>query len=532
MSNNRSKKKQNNQQLMESCEFTCTRVKKKSKNSKQKDNSEESGANISSRVNMSHNRSKEEHNNQQLMESCEFTCTRMKKKSKNSKQKDNSEESGANISSRVNMSDNRSKEEHNNQQLMESCEFTCTRMKKKSKNSKQKDNSEESGATISSRTETESNAESEEFDYHHSLELKEVTSEKNGAKIIFATDDFYGVAENLLKNDDPVCNEHMMFSNKTNNNVDGWKTQKMRNERHNFVIIQLPGATVIQSICINTACFINEFSEFSVQGKMLSECLIGIKYKPNRTNKLGTSCNMKDYISMHDNTKDWNYLILPSTLSSGYPSMCKKSFCVLPHYNVTHLRLNIFPDGGIARFRAYGKVIPAVTPINRDIDLISSLYNSHCTLFSDSSIGHPNNIILPNEATSIVEGWNTVEKHYKYYKFNETSFDEISVESWAIFRLGCRGTVTHVVIDTRLFTGNAPYMVRVQGCFGKTDDNLNDKWEKLISDVHINPGTELSITVDKDQNSIVNWVKITIKPDGGISRFRVFGKPKILRQKI
>ncbi|XP_067210531.1 probable inactive allantoicase isoform X6 [Linepithema humile] len=355
MSNNRSKKKQNNQQLMESCEFTCTRVKKKSKNSKQKDNSEESGANISSRVNMSHNRSKEEHNNQQLMESCEFTCTRMKKKSKNSKQKDNSEESGANISSRVNMSDNRSKEEHNNQQLMESCEFTCTRMKKKSKNSKQKDNSEESGATISSRTETESNAESEEFDYHHSLELKEVTSEKNGAKIIFATDDFYGVAENLLKNDDPVCNEHMMFSNKTNNNVDGWKTQKMRNERHNFVIIQLPGATVIQSICINTACFINEFSEFSVQGKMLSECLIGIKYKPNRTNKLGTSCNMKDYISMHDNTKDWNYLILPSTLSSGYPSMCKKSFCVLPHYNVTHLRLNIFPDGGIARFRAYGK---------------------------------------------------------------------------------------------------------------------------------------------------------------------------------
>nr|XP_012218107.1 PREDICTED: probable allantoicase [Linepithema humile] len=103
------------------------------------------------------------------------------------------------------------------------------------------------------------------------MELTEVTSEKNAAKIIFATDDFYGVAENLLKNDDPVCNEHMMFNNKTNNIVDGWKTQKMRNKRHNFVIIKLAGATRIISIFINTACFINEFSEISVQGKMLTE---------------------------------------------------------------------------------------------------------------------------------------------------------------------------------------------------------------------------------------------------------------------
>ncbi|XP_067210556.1 probable inactive allantoicase [Linepithema humile] len=425
------------------------------------------------------------------------------------------------------MSNNSSKEERNIQQLMESCEITSTKVKKRSKNSKQKGNSEESGKDISSKTETENNAESEKLDWDESKELIDVTSEKNGAKIIFATDDFYGVAENLLKNHDPVCNEHTIFDNKINNNVDGWKTQKMRNERHNFVIIQLPGATHIHNICIDTACFIdNKFSEFSVQGGMLPKRLIGVKYKQNRINKLGTSCNMEDYLRMHNNTENWECLISQSDVSPGYPSICKKFFDVLPQNTATHLRLNIFPDGGIARLRAYGKVAPIITPINKSINLISSLYSSHCTLFSDSSIGHPNNIIQPNEATSIIDGWDTVKKPYKNYKLNITSFDEILGGSWAVFKLGCSGTITHVVINTKLFTGNAPYMVQVQKCFSKTNDNLNNKWEKLISDVHINPGTEQIIAAKENQNSIANWVRIIIKPDGGISRFRIFGIPE------
>nr|XP_012222853.1 PREDICTED: probable allantoicase isoform X1 [Linepithema humile] len=423
------------------------------------------------------------------------------------------------------MINNKSKEEHNIEQLMESCEITSTKVKRRSKDSKQMDNSEESDTDIFPRTETMSSAEFEELDCNESIELIEVTSKKNKAKIIFATDDFYGVAENLLKDDDPVCNKHTFFDNKINNNVDGWKTQKIRHNKNNFVIIQLAGATDIHSICIDTTCFTDPYiSQFSVQGELLSKLTLEKTYMQNRK-ELSGKCRMKEYMYMENETKKWDYLISRQKLNPGYPSIRKKFFKILPHNPVTHLRLNLFPDGGIARLRAYGRVIPTtITTMNREINLISSVYNSDCVSFSESYIGHPNNIIQPNKATSIIDGWVTARKHNEYYEISDTFYDEIMTEHWALFKLGCSGTVTRIVIDTRLFTGNAPFMVQVQGLY--ETDGVNTKWKNIIPRTYINPGMEQNIIVETNRRIKVTSVKIIIGPDGGISRFRVFGIPE------
>lgn len=118
-------------------------------------------------------------------------------------------------------------------------------------------------------------------------------------------------------------------------------------------------------------------------------------------------------------------------LNPGYPSIRKKVFGIATSEEIKtffHLRLNIYPDGGIARLRAYGIAIPSphLLSIRREINLISPLYNSYCILHNGAYIGHPNNIIQLNDATSMVDGWLTMRKYKQNIIFNQKlSFEQV-----------------------------------------------------------------------------------------------------------
>lgn len=114
-----------------------------------------------------------------------------------------------------------------------------------------------------------------------------------------------------------------------------------------------------------------------------------------------------------------------------------KRFFIIPStgQDYTHLRLNIFPDGGICRLRVYGKVlIPIPKPIPRDwrIDLVSKIYGGNCIAYSSCyNNTHPNNLIKPLESISKKDGWRTARSpfratvHFSHNSFGSPKIDQV-----------------------------------------------------------------------------------------------------------
>ncbi|XP_071627560.1 allantoicase-like [Temnothorax longispinosus] len=286
-------------------------------------------------------------------------------------------------------------------------------------------------------------------------EVYELSSRENGARIVFATDDYFGVAENLLKEEEPV-------------QQDGWVTRSRHEEGHDFAIIELPDETKIDFICIDTAFFTNNFPiQFSIQGARRTAMPLCIQ---NRKNRLGQSATTHEMESIeHFQSEIWQYLITKTNLEPGYPSISKKFFVRynINHRGVTHVRLNIFPSGGIARLRIYGKIVQHVYQQSRfaEFDLISRIHDGRCVSYSSKHSGHPNNLLKPGSPINADDGWETVKTMPNMPLMAQKSIVEMARNNveWADFKLGHIGKISFVVIDTSHFKGNAPSSVHVKG---------------------------------------------------------------------
>jgi len=186
---------------------------------------------------------------------------------------------------------------------------------------------------------------------------------------------------------------------------------------------------------------------------------------------------------------------------------------------VTHVRLCMYPDGGIARFRLYGVVVP-VWPQDRgeEVELSAAVMGGVAVGCSDEHFGKMGNLLLPGRGGDMGDGWETRRSREKGH------------EDWVVVRLGARGRVGRVVVDTKHFLGNFPRGVRVEGCEvgeGEEVPGAGDgRWVEVLGVVAMRPDEMHEFGRGELRNVEergYTHVKMTMIPDGGVKRLRIFG---------
>ncbi|CAH1784999.1 unnamed protein product [Owenia fusiformis] len=370
----------------------------------------------------------------------------------------------------------------------------------------------------------------------HFTELNDLAVEKNGGKILFATDDWFAVAENLIKSA-PAEWKPEAFT-EFGKWMDGWETRRKRKPGHDWCIIQLGVPGTIHGFNVDTSYFTGNFvPKISIQAASLDKML------PARTSAMGTKCSPEDLENIASfKSEDWTELVPMSKLEPGFKGSCNNYFRVDNQHiqnqtRWTHLRINSFPDGGIARLRVYGQANPDWSKISqeKEMDLCAMLNGGICIGYSNAFYGHPRQMIGPGQAASMADGWETARRldRPSILEADNRGILQVPGCEWAVFRLGHPGTIEKIEVDTTHFRGNYPDSCKIEGCLSSEADeeklvsqydNASVAWQALMPvqklsahKRHIYSGDELYDAMP------VSHVRITIAPDGGLSRLRLWG---------
>lgn len=303
-----------------------------------------------------------------------------------------------------------------------------------------------------------------------------------GGSVVSANDEFFADRENLIKPEPAVFNPHT-FGHK-GQIYDGWETRRRREPGHDWAIVRLGAPGVIRGIVVDTAFFAGNFPEqcsleaASVAGYPSPEELISEQV-------------------------EWVEIMPPTPLEGD----TQNAFAISSEQRFTHVRLNIFPDGGVARLRVHGEVVPDPRWFaGRPLDL-AALQNGGIVIdCSNMFYASPNNLLMPGTARVMGEGWETARRR-------GDGNDHVTV------RLAGEGLVHQVEIDTTHFKGNSPGWFRLTG---GTDPNHPEQWAQLIPRTRLQSDTRHEFLVS--ETAPVTHARVDIYPDGGFARLRIYGK--------
>lgn len=306
-----------------------------------------------------------------------------------------------------------------------------------------------------------------------------------GAEVIECSDDFFAEAKRMLQFDAPVFVEDKFDDH--GKWMDGWETRRKRHAGYDWAIVKLGVAGKIKAFDIDTTFF---------TGNYPASAAIEACYAPKGN---------FEHVEWHQ--------ILPNSILG--PSQ-HHIFEVKTEMVYTHIRLNIYPDGGIARLRVYGDVQTQITDHNQILDLLALENGGRVIAYSDAHFGHPRNLINPGRGINMGDGWETKRRR-------SPGFD------WCILALGQAGSIEKIEIDTAHFKGNYPAEVSVQAIYieDATDPQLIPQsmfWPFLLEAKtmqmdHIHCYVNEILIQNK-----VSHIRVNMIPDGGISRIRLWGK--------
>jgi allantoicase len=184
----------------------------------------------------------------------------------------------------------------------------------------------------------------------------------------------------------------------------------------------------------------------------------------------------------------------------------------------THIKLNIFPDGGVARLRLYGSITNKKNNFENKIINLSSILNGASVIACNNEhFGKAENILAPGKSKNMGDGWETRRRRDK-------GFD------WLILNSVKGQKINNIEISTHHFKGNFPSHCSLQATFilkKKSSQSIvksSNKWKYLLNKVSLSPNKKHNFKNKLMKNNKINYIKINIFPDGGISRFRIFGK--------
>ncbi len=183
----------------------------------------------------------------------------------------------------------------------------------------------------------------------------------------------------------------------------------------------------------------------------------------------------------------------------------------------SHVRVNIFPDGGIARLRVYGHTAPSAVAPGPDglVDLVAMVHGGRAVTWNDAHFGQCSNLLLPERGVNMGEGWETRRRR-------EPGHD------WCILALGVAGTVRRIEVDTAHFKGNYPDRCSLQaacmpGAAEASLASVSQFWQTLLPEVRLGPDGIFLFSDECADLGPITHVRFNLHPDGGISRLRLWG---------
>jgi len=319
-------------------------------------------------------------------------------------------------------------------------------------------------------------------------QLIDLASEKLGGAVLYANDDFFAPKENLIKPYAPIWKEGLYTDD--GKWMDGWESRRRRSprldEEYDWCIIRLGMPGQIAGVVVDTAYFRGNFPShcaldaMSLDGNQALEGLIAAEWQE----------------------------ILPLSELQGD---AKNAFAVKNKGRQTHLRVRIYPDGGVARIRIYGYVRPdwnALKDRKSEIDLAAAENEGDVVAASDEFFGHRQNLIMPGLARDMSDGWETRRRRGPGH-------------DWCVVRLGAPGRITRAMIDTSFFRGNYPESCTLEGGIGESLDATS--WRELLPSQKLQPHTRHEFVKELADLGEITHVRFNIFPDGGVSRLRLFG---------
>ena len=317
--------------------------------------------------------------------------------------------------------------------------------------------------------------------------LVNLTAARLGGEALLANDEFFAAKENLLK-----PGRGVFIPDKFTERgkwMDGWETRRRRTPGHDWCIIKLGLPGTIRGVDVDTNHFLGNHPAHVA----LDACRLPSNTIVERA--------------------EWTEILPKSPLESG-----SQNFFALADENCwSHVRLNIYPDGGVARLRVYGEVVPDWSQFGADavIDLAAVENGGLACVCSDRFFSPMNNLLLPGPSLNMGDGWETRRRRGPGH-------------DWVIVKLGTPGLVHQVEVDTTFFRGNYPDRCSLEGCYFPAStlgsfDPADAEWRELLPSTKLEAHHQHLFAEELHAVGPCSHVRLNIYPDGGVARLRVFG---------
>jgi allantoicase len=323
--------------------------------------------------------------------------------------------------------------------------------------------------------------------------LVDLAAERAGGEALFANDEFFAPKENLLK-----PGRGVFLPDKYPDRgkwMDGWETRRRRTPGHDWCILKLGLPGTIKGVDIDTNHFLGNHPPYAA----IDACEVEENTSPDL---------------LVNNPGLWSEILPKSPIKPGAQNL----FSISNSQRWTHIRLKIYPDGGVARLRIYGTVVPDWQhgKQGEPVDLAAIENGGMAVACSDMFFSDMNNMLLPGMPRNMGEGWETKRRRGPGH-------------DWAIVKLARPGKIQRLEIYTTHFKGNYPDHCSLEGLFapGEQIDALtlpDFSWQEILPKTKLQADARHELTELRFQDKSFSHVKLNIFPDGGIARLRVWGK--------
>jgi allantoicase len=317
----------------------------------------------------------------------------------------------------------------------------------------------------------------------------DLASERVGGSVVYANDEFFAPKERLL-DPHPAVFDPDRYTDR-GKWMDGWETRRRRVPGNDWCVVRLGIPGVIRGIVVDTAHFKGNHPESaSVEACELED-------EPRASNA-GT------WEAVH-----WEPIVAQSPLAPD----AANELPVEDRRRWTHVRLSIFPDGGVARLRVHGEPTPDWARLAGDgpVDLAAVEHGGRVLGASDEFFSAPQNLLMPGASTGMHDGWETRRRRGPGH-------------DWVVIRLGRRGRIARVEIDTHHFKGNFPESASLETADSPADQPPEDAWAEILPRAKLDADDTHVFAPPRIEPAWATHVRLRIYPDGGVSRLRVYGE--------
>lgn len=318
--------------------------------------------------------------------------------------------------------------------------------------------------------------------------LLDLAQPRLGSAVVYATDDFFADKARLIDPAEPV-----FIPGKYDDNgkwMDGWESRRKRVRGHDWAIIRLGVPGEIAGFEIDTRNFTGNYPP----GAALSACVSEAEVPGDDT----VWAPLTDMLELQGNDRRW--------IAAKSPGVW------------THVRLDIFPDGGVARLRVYGRIHKDWSRVGPDevLDLLAMENGGRGLIANDEHFGRVENLTAPGRGRNMGDGWETRRRR-------EPGHD------WAILELGHPGVISEIIVDTAHFKGNYPDRCTIQASAtaeGSPEEIAAqaEAWPVLLPETKLQMDHIHAFTAEIQPHGPVRFVRLNIYPDGGVSRLRLRGR--------